>query len=351
VTGLDVRATLSVGSLHLDASLHVAAGEVVALLGPNGAGKTTLLRTIAGLAALDEGSIRLDGEVFDDPYVDIFVRAEVRSVGMVFQQYRLVPTLSARENVAFGLRARGVRRAEARATADGWLDRVGLGGMGDRLPPQLSGGQAQRVALARALAIEPKTLLLDEPLAALDARTRSQVRRDLRTYLDAFAGPTIIVTHDPVDAHALADRVVVMETGRVVQEGTLDDIAAHPRSAYVADLVGVNLVHGVVNGGVLTTSDGGRLVVAGGDDGPARAVIRPQAIALHADEPHGSPRNCWLTRVSDIDTYGDRVRLRLGDPMPVVAEITPGALAELSLRAGSDVWVSVKATEIAVFPA
>jgi molybdate transport system ATP-binding protein len=337
--------------MRLDVSLAVAPGEVVALLGPNGAGKTTLLRAIAGLAALDDGSIRLGGVTFDDPVGDIFVRAEARSVGMVFQQYRLVPTLSARENVAFGLRARGVRRADARATADGWLERVGLGEMGDRLPPQLSGGQAQRVALARALAIEPNVLLLDEPLAALDARTRSQVRRDLRSYLDAFVGPSLIVTHDPVDAHALADRVIVIEAGRLVQDGTLADMAAHPRSPYVADLVGVNLVNGVVRDGVLTADGGGRLVVTGHYDGAARAVIRPQAIALHASEPHGSPRNCWLTRVSDIDTYSDRVRVRLDAPLPVVAEITPGALADLSLRVGADVWVSVKATEIAVFPA
>jgi molybdate transport system ATP-binding protein len=351
MSGLNVHAELSLGSLQLRVSIEVAPGEVVALLGPNGAGKSTLVRLIAGLASLDRGSIRLDDVTFDEPSADLFVPPEARSIGVVFQQYRLIPTLTIRENVAFGLRARGARRVDARRAADSWLERVGLGGSGDLLPSQISGGQAQRVALARALAIEPNALLLDEPLAALDARTRSQVRSDLRNYLDAFTGPAIIVTHDPVDAHALADRIVVIEAGAIMQAGALADIAAHPRSAYVADLVGVNLVNGVVTAGVLTADGGGRLVVTGDHAGAARAVIRPQAIALHAQQPHGSPRNCWQSVVADVDTYADRVRVRLSAPLPVVAEITPGALAELDLRSGAPVWVSVKATEIAVFPA
>jgi molybdate transport system ATP-binding protein len=350
VTGLDAHIVVTRGSLAVDAIVQVAPGEVVALIGPNGAGKTTMLRAIAGLLPLDDGHVRVNDMIFDDVSADVFVDAVDRSVGMVFQQYHLFPAMSALENVAFGLRARGRGRREAREAAQAWLERVGLADVAARRPSELSGGQCQRVALARALACEPSVLVLDEPLAALDAQTRADVRRDLRRFLDGFAGPCVIVTHDPVDAHALADRLVVLEHGRVVQSGTLADIAAHPRSRYVAELVGVNLVRGTIADGPLTTDAGGRLVVASTDvHGAGQAVIRPQAIALHAEQPHGSPRNCWMTTVTDIDTYGDRVRVRVGSPLPLVAEITPGALTDLALTSGGSVWVSVKATEVAVF--
>jgi molybdate transport system ATP-binding protein len=350
VTGLDAHVVVTLGSLTVDAAIQVAPGEVVALIGPNGAGKTTVLRAIAGLLPLDAGHVRVDEVGFDDQAGDVFVAATDRSVGVVFQQYHLFPAMTALENVAFGLRARGRGRREAREVAQTWLDRVGLTDSAVRRPGELSGGQCQRVALARALACEPSVLVFDEPLAALDAQTRADVRRDLRRFLDGFAGPCLIVTHDPIDAHALADRIVVLEGGRVVQSGTLADIAAHPRSRYVAELVGVNLVLGNIADGVLVVASGARLVVASTEvNGEGQAVIRPQAIALHAAQPHGSPRNCWLTTVTDIDTYGDRVRVRVGAPIPLVAEITPGAMADLGLRIGGEVWVSVKATEVTVF--
>ncbi|MEY4173801.1 MAG: hypothetical protein RI900_966, partial [Actinomycetota bacterium] len=239
MSGLVARVGVRFPGFAIDVPLSVQPGEVVALLGPNGAGKTTLLRALAGLQPIDHGSVVLDGTVLDDPVVGGFVEAAERSIGVVFQDYLLFPHLSVRENVAFGLRARGTAKAEARAVADGWLGRVGLADLADRRPTGLSGGQQQRVALARALAYGPRLLLLDEPLAALDAATRRDVRRELRQHLDAFDGCTVLVTHDPVDAYALADRVVVLEHGGVMQQGTLVEVAAHPRSRYVAELVGI----------------------------------------------------------------------------------------------------------------
>ena len=218
-------------------------------------------------------------------------------------------------------------------------------------PRQLSGGQAQRVALARALATEPRLLLLDEPLAALDAGTRGEVRRDLRRHLTTFEGVRLLVTHDPVDAYALADRVIILEAGRVVQTGTLDDVTATPRSRYIADLVGVNLYTGVADQGVIATPRGGRIVPADFIDGPAFAVIQPNAVALYREPPGGSPRNIWPVTVADIDRHADRVRVRLDGPVAIVAEITPAATDALDLRPGDSIWASVKATEITTYPA
>lgn len=339
----------------LDVRLHVQPGEVVAVLGPNGAGKSTALRVLAGLQPLTAGRVTMHGRVLDDPVADAFVPAEQRSVGVVFQDYLLFPHLSARENVAFGLRARGAGARDARATADRWLGRVGLADMAGRRPAQLSGGQQQRVALARALAFEPELLLLDEPLAALDAGTRSEVRRDLRRHLDEFGGCTVLVTHDPVDAYALADRVVVLEQGAVVQQGSLAEVAANPRSRYVAELVGINLLSGVVAEGVFVAERGGRVVLGdsaaeGAGNGPSFLAIRPQSVSLHLGHPEGSQRNVWQCTVAAVDSHHDRVRVRLDGEVAIVAEITPAALAALGVAPGSQVWAAVKASEVSAYP-
>ena len=348
---LDADVGLHLGALDLDVHVVVEPGEVVALLGPNGAGKSTLLRAIAGLTPIDRGSITIDAEVVDDPSTDRLVPPERRSVGVVFQDHLLFPTMSVAENVAFGLRARRVDRSVARQRALDLLDRVGLSSYADERPSALSGGQAQRVALARALAVEPRVLLLDEPLAALDAGTRATVRRDLRTQLATFAGMRLLVTHDPVDAYALADRVIVLEAGRVVQAGTLSDVTAHPRSRYVADLVGVNLVEGDVDGGVLHTTAGADIVIADATDGAAFAVVRPHSITVSSTAPSGaSTRNSWQGRVIDIDRLGERARVRVDGVLPSTAEITIAALEQLALRPGDTVYLSVKATDIEVFP-
>jgi molybdate transport system ATP-binding protein len=337
------------GSLDLDVWLNAADGEVVALLGPNGAGKSTILRCLAGLLAIDRGSIECDGTMLDDPSTGVFVPSEDRGCGVTFQQYQLFPNMTVLENVAFGLRAKGTDKTLARDRAREWLLRVGIDSLERARPGELSGGQAQRVALARALAARPRLLLLDEPLAALDALTRVEVRRELRRHLTEFAGSAVLVTHDPVDAYALADRVIIIEHGQVVQDGTFTEIAAHPRSAYVAELAGINMLPGSLMGGVFAIDGGATLVVATDDlDGPAIAVIRPQAVSLHANRPDGSPRNTWHAAIIDVDHRGDRVRVRLQGPIQLTAEITAAAADSLGVRVGLELWAAVKATEIAV---
>ena len=348
---LEARIVRTLGSFHLDVDLATKHGETVAVLGPNGSGKTTLFRCLAGLLPIDDGRIELDGEPLDDAATDTFVRPEQRPVAVVFQDYLLFPNLSALENVAFGLRARGVTKQHARAQAHDWLARVGLADHADHRPGALSGGQAQRVALARALATEPRLLLLDEPLAALDAGSRGEVRRDLRRHLTTFDGVRLLVTHDPVDAYALADRIVILEHGRVVQTGTFDHVTAHPRSRYVADLIGVNLLTGNGANGTITTSTGGHIVPADPVDGAIFAVIQPHSIALYPTPPDGSPRNVWPAAVADVDRLADRVHVRLTGEVPLVAEITAAALDALALQPGDRIWATVKATDITTYPA
>jgi molybdate transport system ATP-binding protein len=269
----------------------------------------------------------------------------------MFQDYLLFPHLSVLENVAFGLRSRGAGRARARAAATAALERVDIAQKARVKPGELSGGQAQRVALARALATEPRLLLLDEPLAALDQAARGTVRRDLRAQLSSFGGARLLVTHDAIDAATMADRLVVLEHGRVVQSGTFADVAARPRSDYVAELVGMNLLRGRAHDGNVTLPSGAEVVAPGDVDGDALVVIHPRAVALHREHPSGSPRNVSEGRVESIEALGDRVRVRVGGAMPLVAEVTPAALAELDLAGGSPVWTAVKATEVTVFPA
>ena len=357
--GLDVDVTVAAGSFDLQMALAVASGEVVALLGPNGAGKTTALRALAGLHRIAAGHIALDGTDLDRRTPPRWVAPERRPVAMVFQDLRLFPTMTARENVAFGLRSRGLARGQARARADTWLGRVGLADRAGDRPDQLSGGQAQRVGLARALAIDPALLLLDEPLSALDVATRADVRRELRSHLDAFAGAAIVVTHDAVDALTLADRLVVLDAGRVVQQGPPAEVARRPRSAWVADLVGVTLLAGTavdhervrteVDGPVLVTRPfGAAYGIAAGAH--VYLAVRPRAVALYRDRPAGSPRNVWHSTVTGIDAVGDQVRVQTDGQLPMTAEITPAALAELALAPGDAVWVAIKATELDVYP-
>jgi len=354
VSALTVHGAHRIGTLELELQFEAADDEIVAVVGPNGAGKTTLLRLIAGLRALDAGTITLDGTVLDDAAAGTFVPPERRPIGVVFQDGLLFAHLNARENVAFGLRSRGVGKRTARARADELLARVGLAAYAGAHPRELSGGQAQRVALARALASDPRVMLLDEPLAALDATSRVDVRRALREHLTSYAGVRVLVTHDAVEALTLADRVVVLDDGRVAQAGSPAELRARPRSRYVAELLGINLLDGEIDEcGRLRAFDGTTLDVALEDDvpaGPVYAVIEPNAITLSLAAPAGSARNTWRTLVVDVDNEPGRARVRLSDPVPLVAAVTPAAVAELELRPGAEVWVAVKATAITISP-
>jgi molybdate transport system ATP-binding protein len=218
-------------------------------------------------------------------------------------------------------------------------------------PAELSGGQAQRVALARALAIEPRALLLDEPLAALDVSTRIEVRRTLRRHLERFSGTRLLVTHDPLEAMTLATQLVILEGGRITQSGRPTEIAERPRSAWIADLVGVNLFRGRADGDRVHLGGELALTVPGAGSGEVFAVIHPRAVALHRRAPEGTPRNVWRGRLDGLDYEGARVRVRIGGMLPIVAEVTPAAVSELHLDDGGDVWVSVKATEITAYRA
>ena len=345
------RIELTLGALHLDVDLSVEPGEVVALLGPNGAGKSTVLNALSGLQPIDSGCIAIDGEVVDAPDAGVFVVPERRPVGVLFQDYLLFPHLSVLENVAFGPRSTGVPRAEARSRARRLLDQVGVGDQAAKRPGQISGGQAQRAALARALATEPRLLLLDEPLAALDAGTRTSVRRDLRRHLRDFDGATVLVTHDALDALALADRVVILEQGSVVQSGPLAEVTSRPRSAYVAELIGVNLLRGVATGTAVAVDDRpGRVEIADHAEGAVLVLIQPNAVTLHLHRPsEASARNQWHETVTGFDLLGDRVRVRLEGDVPLVAEITPAAVAQMDLAEGMEVWAAVKATEVTTY--
>ncbi|MFF3316155.1 ABC transporter permease [Streptomyces sp. NPDC003035] len=327
-------------------TLDAEPGTTIAVVGPNGAGKTTLLRALLGLTPRAHAELRLGG-------TDVTaLPPHRRHVAWVPQDGALFPHMSALANTAYGLTARGVRRAEARRAARLWLDRLGVGHLAHRRPAQLSGGQAQRVALARALAARPRLLLLDEPLAALDQTTRAHVRHTLRTHLTGFGGVCLIVTHDPVEAVSLADRVLVLEDGRAIQDDAPAEVTRHPRSPWVARMLGRNAWPGTATADGLALADGGALVAAEplppGTD--ALAIIAPEAVSVHREKPGGSPRNVWPGTVREITASGSRLRVLItSERVPsLVAEITPQAAAELGLADGVSVWAGVKATEVTV---
>lgn len=334
----------------LDVDLDLGAGRH-AITGPNGSGKSSLMSVIAGLSRPDHGRVLLDGRPLDG------VPPHRRRVALMSQATSLFPHLGVRDNVAFGPRSQGRGRRAARATAQHWLEVVGMSAFAERRPAQLSGGQAARVALARALAAEPAVLLLDEPLAALDVEATPAMRAVLADATHAREDVVIVLaTHDVLDVLTVADGDADTMTvlGERIEHGPVRQVLEHPRSAFAAGLAGVNLVHGEATpGSGATTTDHSLDIATGPHDvrGPAWVTFTPDAVSLHREQPEGSPRNVWEGRVSRVEAYAGRARVWLDSPLPMSAEVTPAALADLPLRPGDRVWVSVKASQVRVHPA
>ncbi len=338
----------SITSALVRADLVAEPGQVVAVVGPNGAGKTSLLRALAGLLP-STGTVELAGRDVSA------LPLHARGIGWVPQSPSLFAHLSARDNAGYALRARGMSRRAARTAADEWLRRLGIGHLGDSRPGALSGGQVARVALARALAADPALVLLDEPLAALDAATKDEVRRLLRSTLAGGRAPVLVVTHDPVDVAALADSVLVLEDGAVVQHGSPAEVAARPRSAWVAGLLGQNAWRGIADEtGLRTASMGSTGHVTGHIAAaetlpagtPALALCEPAAVTLHRQRPSGSARTVLAGQVGELRSLGGRVRVTVRSDPQVTAEVTVGAATELGLADGGLVWAAIKATEV-----
>ena len=346
-----IRVSLAPFEEHLD--LAIGDGEVVAVLGPNGSGKTTLLRTLAGIQPLSGGRISLDGTIVDDPSLRILVAPGLRSCGLVFQDHLLFPHLSVLDNVAFGPRSRGMTKSFAAERARYWLNRLSLAEFAGSRPSTLSGGQSQRVALARALATEPRLLLLDEPTAALDVTQRGLVRSELRSHLGTYGGSCIIVTHDPLEAASVADRLVILEGGRMVQSATFADVYRRPRTPFVAELIGRNLLHGEAGKGWLSLRGGPVLVAPEAALGARNAVISPSDIVLSSARPSDPKCVAWSTTIVEVTLHGDCARLRLesrgGSPDGVAALVPIADFAARPLTHGATVWASVDPDRVDVF--
>ncbi|CCQ16817.1 Molybdate ABC transporter, ATP binding protein [Rhodococcus sp. AW25M09] len=359
MNALHISATLGVRGIDLE--LDVEEGETVAILGPNGAGKSTLLQLVSGSVLPDSGDVRLGEDVLTDTSSRIFVPIHARGVATLAQDALLFPHMDARTNVAFAPRSTGANRAHANGVADRWLDAVGASHLAGRRPAQLSGGQAQRVAIARALAADPRLLLLDEPLAALDVETAPAVRRVLRTVLRESARTALIVTHDLLDVVALADSVAVIDNGRVVERGSVADVLTTPRSEFGARIAGVNLLSGRAvdadDTTSLTTSWGMKVRGSGrhATGTPLVAVFSPAAVSVHPTPPHASPRNVFEVVIEEMEVQGSGIRVR-SRPHPdgspgMAADITPAAVSDLGLEPGRSVFFVVKSREVALHPA
>jgi molybdate transport system ATP-binding protein len=352
-TGLVFEATVRLDHFQLEAAFSVRAGETVVLVGRSGAGKSTCLAAIAGLRRPQAGRVSCGDEVWCDVARGIHLPPERRRVGVLFQDYALFPHLTVRRNVAYGPRARGRSRAQADAAAADWMERLGVGDLAGSAVDRISGGQRQRVALARALAAEPRALLLDEPFGSLDVTTRGAVRSELRAFLASCGLPTLLVTHDPVDALAFGDRIAVMEEGHLSQVGTREELLAEPRTAFVAELAGLNLYRAeLAPGRGLKEARAGNVVfhvLADERAGPAFLSFAPSEVVLFGERPPGSAQNVFAGRVAEVLPLPDRLRVVLDAGVVLAAEVTREAAASLGLAPGRTIWAAVKATAIRVY--
>ena len=336
---LDARVILNRDSLTLDVELQLQHGEVIAVLGPNGAGKTSLLHALLGWLELESGWIMVDGEVIDSPDTDSYVPPQHRPFGMVFQDGLLFPHMSVEKNILFGAGkdfnlkplAESLQASELLA----------------KFPSELSAGERQRAAIARSLAARPKVLFLDEPFSALDIQGKRRGRSLLKEALAIEVSGCLMVTHDLVDAFTLADRVMVIEEGKLTQLDVPDRIRSRPGSEWIADLVGWNYYEGIGEGSVVTLPHGTTIFTAQDDlDGPTSISINPASVSIFKSQPSGSPRNSWLSSIQNIEILDGRARVSLVGEIDICADITTVAANELRQSISSEVWVSVKATEV-----
>lgn len=349
---LDVNVRVALRHFVLDCALNVDPGSAVAVVGASGAGKTTLLRSIAGLERAEQGRITCDSSVWFDSIRGVFVQPQRRSCGVVFAEYALFGHMSAIDNVAFGLRARGESGKAALDGATHLLNLVGIDRLARRRAAALSSGEKQRVAIARALAISPQVLLLDEPLAAVDVEQRPALRQTLIRVISDSRMAAVIVTHDPVEAMLFAPQLVVLERGSVVQRGSASDLRERPRSSYVAAFAGVNLFRGIAQakpGGIsLVRVNGADFTVLGAWSGDVALVIDPDAIVLSDAIPDSSARNHLSGAVSHVVPDGNAIRVTVASSPPVVARVTSQSVEQLEIAPGRQVVATFKASEVRV---
>lgn len=352
---LDADIRLHKGTWRLSASLGARSGQTVAVVGPNGSGKTSLLHALAGITPLADGFVTYADDSWDDPSRRLLVRPDLRDAAICFQDARLFPHLSVLDNVAFAGRCSGLSKSESRSQAIEWIDRFGLAGLADRKPGQLSGGQARRASLARTLATHASLLLLDEPTASLDGPSVVEIRELLRSVLADRQGVAVVVSHDPRDVLGLADRIVVLEDGNVINAGTATQIASQPGSAYVADLVGANLISGSASEGLFITATGATFAAPSQLNGSVFAAIPTRSVRVSIADPVSSAQTPgvmrWVATVAAVEHQWADVRIRLRGQIELLADIPLASFGSRSFVPGDRVSVEVSAADVSVYPA